>query len=290
MTSTGSPDPSDPSCRPLRSREELRACVTIQEETWGEDAGDIVPASLLSVATKVGGVVAGAFAGGRLAGFVFGLAGWRQGRRCHWSHMLAVRREHRNRGIGRRLKWLQRELLLEDGVETAYWTYDPLVARNAHFNLNVLGARVDEFVVDMYGSGGSSPLHVGGSTDRFILRWELASPRVRRTLAGDGDGSAGREPDGPPGGEAASRLPTVDPREAATSDPAEALPEPPALRLALPGDAVALDREDPEAGRTWRLGLRAALRHYLSRGFRVDGFRPAPGEDREDRAHYLLRR
>lgn len=271
--------PPGPSYRRLRSRDEFRACVEIQEGTWGEDAGDVVPASLLSVAVKVGGVAAGAFVGGRLAGFVFGLAGWRGERRAHWSHMLAVRREYRNRGIGRRLKWLQRELLLEDGVETAFWTYDPLVARNAHFNLNVLGAEVHDFVVDMYGSGRSSPLHVGGSTDRFIVRWELDSSRVRRALAGEAGGSSWSESGPVP--------PTVDPREAVDADPGAVVPAADVLRLSVPPDAVALDREDPQAGERWRLGLRSALRHCLSRGYRVRGFLPPRGEGR---GHYLLQR
>lgn len=262
--------------RPLESFREYRECVEIQRETWGEDSPDHVPASLMSVAVKMGGIAAGAFVEGedRMAGFVFGLAGWREGRRVHWSHMLAVRRSYRNRGIGRRLKGLQRELLLEDGVDTVYWTFDPLVARNAHLNLNLLGTRVEEFVTDMYGAGGDSPLHVGGATDRFVVRWDLESPQVVDALAG--------EPGPPP--EGAEDAPVLDPRGA--SGPTE-YPEAPLLRVAIPARAVALAAEDPALGRSWREVLRAALLHYLSRGYRVEGFLP---EKEQDVGHYLLRR
>src|SRR5690606_19540143 len=82
--------------RPLRTHEDFAACVELQRLTWGGDYTDIVPASLLKVVPKVGGVVAGAFGGdGRMLGFVFGMTGIRDGRIAHWSHMLAVRPESR---------------------------------------------------------------------------------------------------------------------------------------------------------------------------------------------------
>lgn len=284
----------DLTVRPLRTYEELQACVEIQRETWGEESEDHVPASLLSVAVKVGGVVAGAFARGedaaepRLVGFVFGLAGWREARPVHWSHMLAVRRPFRNRGIGRRLKRYQREILLELGVATAYWTYDPLVARNAHLNLNLLGARVEDFVTDMYGTGGRSRLHVGGSTDRFMVRWELKSPRVERSLAVLEAEPGGLEEGTPePSADPPEDLTVVDPRSVAPTDASATFPRDEALRLAIPADVVSLSADDPEEGERWRRGLRATLRHYLSRGYRVAGFLPARGEPE---AWYVLRR
>lgn len=268
--------PAETDYRPLESFREFRECVEIQRDTWGEDSPDHVPASLMSVAVKVGGIAAGAFVEGedRMAGFVFGLAGWRDDRRVHWSHMLAVRRSYRDRGMGRRLKELQRELLLEDGVDTVYWTFDPLIAKNAHLNLNLLATRVDEFVTDMYGAGLDSPLHVGGATDRFVVRWDLESPRVVRALKSD------REPSP----EGAEEAPVVDPR--AVPEPAD-YPEAQLLRLTIPARAVALDAEDPDLGLSWREGLRTALLHYLSRGYRVEGFLP---EKEADVGYYLLQR
>ena len=116
--------------RPLETRAEHEACVALQRDIWGQDFADVVPATILMVSQQVGGVASGAFdARGRLIGFVFGISGVRNRVTAHWSDMLAVRPEARGRGLGRRLKLHQRELLLAVGIERVYWTFDPLVAR-----------------------------------------------------------------------------------------------------------------------------------------------------------------
>jgi predicted GNAT superfamily acetyltransferase len=161
--------------RALRSAEDYAACVRLQLETWGEAFAEYVPASLLKVGQLAGGISAGAFdADGLMVGFVFGLTGLRDGKLMHWSHMLAVRPEFRDHGVGRRLKEYQREQLRDMGIGLICWTFDPLVARNAHLNLNRLGAEIVEYVPDMYGNTGS-PLHAFG-TDRFVVAWPVDTP------------------------------------------------------------------------------------------------------------------
>lgn len=168
--------------RTLRTPRDFSACVKLQELVWGK-GDETIPAIMLMVSQKVGAVAAGAFdEQGRLLGCVYGLTGIHRGRLAHWSHMLAVRPGLRDRGIGRRLKRFQRARVLAQGVKRMYWSFDPLVARNAHFNLNRLGAVVEEYVVDMYGPGSNSPLDRAIGTDRFIVRWDLAAP-PRRTRA-----------------------------------------------------------------------------------------------------------
>jgi chorismate synthase len=167
---------------------EYEACVALQREVWGPEFAECVPAAILMVTQRIGGVVAGAFDGGELIGFVFGMTGVEHGRLVHWSDMLAVQSAARGGGIGRQLKLFQRDAVRAIGVGTMYWTFDPLVARNAHLNLVTLGAGVAEYVTDMYGAVTSSALHQGLGTDRFIVAWQLddaaaSAPRTETPLA-----------------------------------------------------------------------------------------------------------
>lgn len=166
---------TDITVRPLVTLDELKACVALQHEVWGKEYDDAVPASLLQVVSHVGGILAGAFTpDGEMVGFVFGLTGIKDGEAMHWSHELGVRSTCRDAGVGRMLKQYQRTELARLGIATIFWTFDPLMAKNAHLNLNRLGARVVEYVENMYGTT-KSPLHHGLATDRFIVSWSTAS-------------------------------------------------------------------------------------------------------------------
>lgn len=257
MTESGSV-----SIRPLRTADELRACVTLQEATWGEGFAERVPVSLLKVAARLGGVVSGAFDdGGRQVGFVFGLTGVEEGRLVHWSDMLAVAPELRDAGVGRRLKVHQRERLLAMGVTRMRWTFDPLESRNAHLNLGVLGAVCGEYAVDMYGAS-DSPLHQGLGTDRFVTTWDMDSDRVEARLGGRRfDPSATEEAMGPDafGVRASGAGP-------APVDVPHALPDAPVFRVAIPADIQGLKAADAGLALAWRHATRAALEPALARG------------------------
>ena len=272
----------DATIRPLASRGDYDACVRLQREVWGADFADVVPATILMVSQKVGGVAAGAFdADGRLLGFVFGISGLRGGEPVHWSDMLAVRPAARGAGLGKRLKRFQREQLLERGVRRMLWTYDPLVARNANLNLNGLGAVPVEYVVDMYGDTRST-LHAGLETDRFVVEWRLDAPRG---AAGNGTPGGERPAADPRGadGIAGEGVPIVGP-DAVESDAGD--PPPAAtVRVAVPADVEALKAADPARARAWRRAQRRAFTWYLANGYRVAGFEhhPAPAD-----SHYVV--
>ncbi len=259
--------------RPLESQDDYRQCVALQYEIWGSDFGECVPPSILMATQQVGGVAAGAFdPDGRLVGFVFGLSGVRGGRPAHWSDMLGVREEGRDLGVGRRLKAYQRERLLERGIEVAYWTYDPLEARNAHLNLNRLGARVIEYVPDMYGEAVSGSLLAGLSTDRFVVEWPLADPRVEAALAGQA----------PAAPEGWSRAPIVNAElvDGAPRPREPDLPAAPAVRVEVPEDIHRVKRSSIEEARAWRATTRRAFLHYMARGYEVSAFRREPDSER----------
>jgi predicted GNAT superfamily acetyltransferase len=176
--------------------DELEACVQLQIETWGYDESDVIPRKTFLVAQTIGGQVMGAFdteiANGpevwkSLVGFVFSLPGVKTGQGepqsyLH-SHMLAVRKAYRNRGLGRQLKLEQRLEALSRGIRYMEWTFDPLEIKNAFLNIHRLGATVGSYRVDFYGVS-SSRLQAGLPTDRLLAEWRLDSPRVQAVLAG----------------------------------------------------------------------------------------------------------
>ena len=162
--------------------EELRACVALQKEVWNFTDADLVPLRMFVVAEKVGGQVMGAFEGKEMVGFALALPGTRSGHLYLHSHMLAVRKDHRNGGLGRRLKMLQREDALMRGIELIEWTFDPLEIKNAYLNIEKLGAIARRYNINQYGIT-SSPLQGGLPSDRLIAEWWLKSKRVETLLA-----------------------------------------------------------------------------------------------------------
>jgi len=161
--------------------EELRACVALQKEVWNFTDAELVPLRMFVVAEKVGGQVLGAFEGNDMVGFALSVPGIRSGHMYLHSHMLAVRKEHRNSGLGRRLKLLQREDALGRGIELIEWTFDPLEIKNAYLNIEKLGAIARRYNINQYGIT-SSPLQGGLPSDRLIAEWWLKSKRVEALL------------------------------------------------------------------------------------------------------------
>jgi predicted GNAT superfamily acetyltransferase len=167
--------------RNCQGLDELRACVALQKEIWNFTDAELVPLRMFVVAGKVGGQVMGAFAGSEMVGFALSVPGTRSGHTYLHSHMLAVRQDHRNGGLGRRLKLLQREDALARGIELIEWTFDPLEIKNAYLNIEKLGAVARRYNINQYGIT-SSPLQGGLPSDRLIAEWWLKSKRVEALL------------------------------------------------------------------------------------------------------------
>ncbi|MGH7615973.1 MAG: GNAT family N-acetyltransferase [Gemmatimonadaceae bacterium] len=260
--------------RPLQTPRELNECVELQQATWGREFTDIVPASILKVAQRVGGVVGGAFGeSGDLLGFVFGLTGVERGKIVHWSDMLAVRPDARNLGLGRRLKEYQRTAVREMGCSVIYWTYDPLVARNAHLNFNRLGVRLAEYVEDFYGVT-DSVLHGGIPTDRLVVAWPTRDDEIDQLLANAERAVESLD---------CQQSPIVTPDFIDGADGAAILPH--CVRVEIPADAEGMLRDAPQDAASWRSRVRRNLRWALNAGYTITALSNLDGKKR---GYYLM--
>jgi len=272
--STSTHPPADGiTIRRVRTTEEYDACVRMQHAIWGEDFTEVVPTTMLKVTQHIGGVTAGAFdADGRLLGFVFGMMGAIDGKLVHWSDMLAVHPDARNKRLGRRLKHFQRELLRPLGVDQMFWTYDPLVAKNAYLNIVRLGARPTEYVIDMYGADTHSALHGGIGTDRFVVAWDLTTEGGANTAAAASNGDPDAK-DAP----IANALAFGSVRSAG---PVTELPDVDVVRVEVPADLDAVIARDISTAAALRESTRRIFTHYMDRRYRVTGFSHLMPDDR----------
>ncbi|MGB8674347.1 MAG: hypothetical protein WCD27_08340 [Candidatus Acidiferrales bacterium] len=253
--------------RALHSLADFEQCVRVQRIVWGEDL--VVPSAIFVVAHHTGGLSAAAFDAGRMIGFTLALAGRRDFASAQpgpppvsvpllHSHMAAVLPEYQNSGVGRRLKFFQREESLRQGIALIEWTFDPLELRNAHFNFNRLGAIARRYIPDCYGIT-ESPLHAGLPTDRLVAEWWLDSPRVRNHAARD----------------ASPDLPTA---ASAYSGPAPAIE-----RVTYPAHIRDSRSADPTAATRTQSEARDAFERLFSHGYAAVAV-----ESRGDQVDYLL--
>ncbi len=169
--------PADIVIRPLETVEQVFEASAVLDAVWGGDRGGM-PTNLLRALAHSGNYAVGLYdtAGDeeRMIGASVAFFAAPAARSMH-SHITGVLAEYRSQGLGRLLKQHQRAWAFAHDVGHITWTFDPLVARNAYFNLQVLGARVDEYLVDHYGPMDDS-VNRGDETDRLMVTWALAAP------------------------------------------------------------------------------------------------------------------
>lgn len=253
--------------RALTSLQDADAIVRVMVATWGEE----IPRETIRALAGSGNVPWGAFDDDELIGYVLGWAAVDADEGLHeHSHMLAALPDRRHRGVGYALKLAQRASCLDRGIGLVRWTFDPLVARNAHLNINKLGARCDRFHRDYYGQMPDA-INAGDRSDRLVVRWRLdlslgppaLPPDARFVVRSDGP------PDAP--------IPVTDP-EAAGSE---------VVAIQVPGDHAALRAADASLGAAWREAVGAALESCVDAGRSVVAF----DRDREGgRPTYFLAR
>jgi predicted GNAT superfamily acetyltransferase len=172
--------------RECNSFEELAACVQLQREVFGLPEIEISPVRHLIVTRHAGGFSLGAFVENKLVGFVLSVPAFLHGEKALYSHMTAVKTEMQSYGIGARLKWAQRDRALADGIRFVKWTFQPVQARNAFFNLEKLGAVIRHYEPNFYGTDYPvSDRSLGLDSDRLFAEWPLDSPKVVALARGE---------------------------------------------------------------------------------------------------------
>ncbi len=247
--------------RSLSTVQDFCLVTKLQEKIFGFDQTEVVP-RLMRAVSKTGGQILGAFFGGKLVGFVFALAAFdrTKNERFLLSHIVGVDPDYQNQGIGYALKFFQRKLALEDGISNIRWTFDPLIAPNAYFNLAKLGAEAVKFCANEYGIMRSE-FYQNMPSDRLEVHWDIlheASPQAFPK-------------DAPKVIELEKQTPVLREDILSADVPAVAVP--------IPTSHLKLRELSPELALLWYEVIRTAFTSLFSRGYRGTSFRLESGDD-----------
>jgi len=227
--------PDNIEIRTLHTAEEMIELGAVFQQVWGS-VTQLVSVEILMAVTHSGGYVSAAFEsrgdGERMLGASVGILARHQDESALHSHITGLLPGARHSGLGRAMKMHQRRWASEHDIDWIVWTFDPLVRRNAWFNIEILGAEVHEYLPSFYGTMTDS-INAGDESDRLLMAWPVVI-----------------------GNERSARV--------APSGECELIP--------TPDDIVTLRRTDPTAVARWRRETREALLGAFERGGRVVGF------------------
>jgi predicted GNAT superfamily acetyltransferase len=223
---------------------------------------DPMPYEMLRVIQHLGGYISGAYDGATMIG---ACASFPAADGSLHSHITGVTVP--GKGAGLAIKRHQRAWALDRGIRMITWTFDPLVRRNAYFNLAKLAARAEEYLPDFYGEMPDE-LNAGDPSDRLLLTWDLETPEVAAAVQG--------HPPAEPAPPDATALTAGADGRPVEADPVGAA----LLAVGTPADIAVLRADDPPLALDWRRAQRAALGEALAAGYRVTGFARS--------GHYLL--
>jgi predicted GNAT superfamily acetyltransferase len=246
----------------LKELNDIRALENLFADVWERPGQPPIGSDVLMALAHSGNYVVGAYLDDRLVG---GLVGWLGGSlpdlHLH-SHILGVVAGSQAHGLGFELKQHQRTWCLDRGVKEVVWTFDPLVKRNAYFNLNKLGAEASEYLVNFYGEM-TDGINAGEESDRLLINWKLDSRQTEEAAAGH----------------------PHDPREedlqrwridsllsvGLAGEPVTESTSARVVTCQVPDDIVALRRSNPQLARDWRMAVRVALTKAFTAGYRILG-------------------
>ena len=220
------------------SIDDFKQCVELERAIYKDNDIGVMPVRLYLISKSCNAPTYGAFdRAGRMVGFVHTMIAFSDGQVVYHSYTAAVVEELRHRGIGYRLKLAQREHALKMGVPLIVWSFDPLISRNAHTNINKLGAVIRRYAINHYGENLSTVFESDVPTDRIFAEWWIRSPHALSAMTGN--------------------RPQVDN---------------PSAIVAIPDEINAVRARSLVDHRKWRLRAREDLQRELSRGFIIRGF------------------
>jgi predicted GNAT superfamily acetyltransferase len=224
----------------------IHEAAALLDRIWGVGGSDhAVDPNTVRALAHTGNYVAGIYDGSILVGASVGF--FAEDGHLH-SHITGIAPEYQGRGVGRLLKQHQRGWALARGRTAISWTFDPLIARNAYFNLHALGATVVDYLPDFYGAMDDA-VNAGDATDRLYVVWALDTPVPPAPAVADAPALVARDGDQPV---------TRTVRGAR-------------LAVATPADIEKLRAEEPELAVRWRTAVREAMVVALAEGYRVTG-------------------
>ncbi|MCE0538137.1 hypothetical protein LWF15_21815 [Kineosporia rhizophila] len=244
------------SVREVRSLPEMAGVVTLFNSIWG-DSRPPVSVELLRALSKAGSYVSGAYRDGELVGACVGFFHAPAEDALH-SHVAGVSSGSVGRNVGFALKQDQRAWVLERGVGAISWTFDPLIGRNAYFNLAKLGAAAVEYLPDFYGPM-KDQINGDEDSDRLLVHWRLRGPRAVQAAAGV-----------PVAVSTAGAVVALGRDGAGRPEPGRTNGE--LSLVAVPTNVTNLRLNNPALAREWRVRVRETLQELLSQGARVTGF------------------
>ncbi len=289
--------------RILDTIHDLQLVEELQRIVWSGSETDVVPAHLLITAVHNGGLVLGASPKDddsreieQLAGFVFGFPGLYSTpdgpRLKHCSHMLGVHPDYRGQRLGFMLKRAQWQMVRHQGIDRITWTYDPLLSRNAHLNINRLGAVCSTYLREFYGEMRDE-LNVGLPSDRFEVDWWVHTQRVERRLSHKARLSLDLDHFLAAGAEVINPTQLDADDELISKDSLELLPikngenhKSLIVLVEIPADFLALKETNFELARQWRMKSREIFEYLFMGGYLVTDFVYLPGEN--PRSYYVF--
>jgi len=266
----------------LQTLDEMYVAAELQTIYWGSTAESLVPAHMLFTISQVGGHVIAAYDGEKMVGVLVGLLGIDleaienalAEKLLIYSKRMVVLPEYRGQGIAAKLKFLQSELSLEQGIHLVRWTFDPMLAPNAHLNLRKLGGISRVYKQNYYGTTDRAGLVTLGTSDRLVLDWEvdkITSDKLGKTLELTLDTYIHRH--------AKTLLGFDEIVVNATSN---------VILVEIPLNFNYLLYNDERLARKWQAHIRSVMQYYFDNGYHISDFVRGNYQDME-RGFYVFR-